>query len=198
MAQREEILEEDLHRAEFYRLLGRLLIRPPDRDLLALVANFEGDDSDLGAAINVLAAAAKASPPEDIEDEYQTLFIGVGRGELVPFGSFYLTGFLHEKPLARLRQEMAQLGVERAEGVPDPEDHIGSVCEIMSGLILGEFGEPGSLAAQARFFDQHVGSWADHFFEDLETAKAASFYKAVGRLGRIFLQIETTAFKMAA
>ena len=198
MALREEILEEDRQRAAYYRLLSRLLVRTPDQEALTLVAGFDGGDSTLGTAVGALAAAAAAHRPADIEDEFQNLFIGIGRGELVPFGSFYLTGFLHEKPLARLRQDMAAFGIERADGVREPEDHIASVCEMMSGLILGEVGEPASLSAQADFFDRHIGPWAGQFFEDLQAAKSASFYKAVGALGRTFMEIETTAFKMAA
>lgn len=198
MAQREEILEEDRYRAQFYRLLGRLLACPPDEALLTQISAFESDDTPIGQALGVLAEAAGAATPESAGDEYQNLFIGIGRGELVPFASFYLTGFLNEKPLARLRQEMAVHGVERAEGVSEPEDHIASVCEIMAGFILGDFEAPMSLAQQSEFFDRHIASWAPRFFDDLEKAQSATFYKAVGALGRAFMEIETTAFRMAA
>ena len=198
MGLREEILEEDRYRAQFYRLLARLLARAPDQEALAIAAGLEGDGSEMGAALNALAAAASSSTRQQIDDEFHDLFIGVGRGELVPFGSFYMTGFLNEKPLARLREDMAQLGVARADGVSEPEDHIASVCDIMAGLILGAFGEPVSLARQATFFDRHIAPWGTQFFEDLETADAADFYKPVGTVGRVFLGIEATAFQMAA
>ncbi len=198
MAQREEILEEDQHRAQLYGLMARTLVRPPDDSLLAALREIEGNESEIGIALNGLALAANAATIDSIEDEFQELFIGVGRGELVPFGSYYLTGFLNEKPLARLRQEMARLGIERADGVAEPEDHIGSVCEIMAGLIQGDFGSPMPVAEQAAFFERHIGNWAGQFFKDLETAKSATFYRPVGALGRVFLEIETTAFEMAA
>lgn len=198
MAQREEILEEDRYRAQFYRLLSRLLARAPDRELLTQLSGLEGDDSAIGQALDALAAAARAATPESTADEFQNLFIGIGRGELVPFASFYLTGFLNEKPLARLRQDMAGHGVARAEGVSEPEDHIASVCEIMAGFILGDFEAPMPLAQQSEFFDRHIGNWAGRFFEDLENAKSSEFYTAVGALGRAFMEIETTAFQMAA
>jgi TorA maturation chaperone TorD len=198
MAQREEILEEDRYRAQFYRLLSRLLARAPDRDLLTQLSQFDGNDTAIGQALDALGAAARTATPETTADEFQNLFIGIGRGELVPFASFYLTGFLNEKPLARLRQDMAIHGVERAEGVSEPEDHIASVCEIMAGFILGDFEAPMPLAQQSEFFDRHIGCWAGRFFEDLENAKSADFYKSVGALGRAFLEIETTAFHMAA
>lgn len=193
-----QIAEEDRHRARCYRLLSHLLAHVPQGETLAVVGALEGDASLLGQAIDTLAAAARDTTPERADDEYHDLFIGVGRGELVPHGSFYLTGFLNEKPLARLRQDMARLGVERAEDTHEPEDHIASVCEIMAGLIEGSFGTPASLPEQAAFFDRHVAPWALQFFTDLENAEAAVLYRPVGTLGRLFMDIETTAFEMAA
>jgi TorA maturation chaperone TorD len=198
MALREEILEEDRYRAQFYRLLSRLLVRAPDLDLLTQLSTFKSDDTAIGQAFGALAAAAGLETPESVAEEYQDLFIGIGRGELVPFASYYLTGFLNEKPLARLRQDMAAHGVARAEGVSEPEDHIASLCEIMAGFILGDFEAPMPLAQQSEFFNRHIGCWAGRFFEDLENAKTAQFYTAVGALGHAFLTIETTAFQMAA
>jgi len=198
MALREEILEEDRYRAQFYRLLSRLVVRAPDQDLLTTLATFKGDETAIGRACGALAAAAGSATPQSVADEYQDLFIGIGRGELVPFASYYLTGFLNEKPLARLRLDMAAHGVARAEGVSEPEDHIASLCEMMAGFILGDFEAPMPLAQQAEFFDRHIGNWAGRFFADLEAAQTATFYKPVGALGRAFLEIETTAFQMAA
>ena len=34
---------------------------------------------------------------------------------------------------------MARLGIEQADGVSEPEDHIASLCEMMAGLIEGVF-----------------------------------------------------------
>lgn len=193
-----QIAVEDRQRAQCYTLLAHLLARIPQDDTLAVVAGLEGDESALGQAVDALAAAARDTSPAQADDEFHDLFVGTGRGELVPYASYYLTGFLHEKPLARLRQDMARRGIERAKDTHEPEDQIASVCEIMAGLIEGRFGAPASLAEQADFFDRHVGSWAPQFFADLENAKAASLYRPVGTLGRLFIEIETTAFKMAA
>jgi len=198
MVRREEILEEDRYRAQFYRLLGRLLARAPDEDLLKQLRDLKDGKNAIEAAFGALAAAARATTPAAAAEEFQDLFIGVGRGELVPFASFYLTGFLHEKPLARLRQEMAQHGIERAAGVSEPEDHIASLCDMMAGFILGEFGAPLPLAQQSDFFDRHIRTWAGQFFDDLAAAPSARFYMPVGALGRAFLEIETVAFQMAA
>ena len=190
------IPEEDRLRAQTYRLLASLLVRSPDRASLVQIAQLAGDESELGQALSALSRAAQETDPSDLADEYQDLFIGLGRGELVPFGSFYLTGFLHEKPLAKLRQDMARLGVARAKAVKEPEDHIGFVCETMAVLIEGDFTEPADLHTQRAFFETHLAPWAQRFFEDLEAAKSAVFYRPVGQLGRHFMTIEETAFKM--
>lgn len=196
------IPDEDQFRAQYYALLGRLLSAPPDASVLALLTEINGDRSELGQAVAALGAAARIATPVELDDEYHALFIGMTRGELVPYGSYYLTGFLHEKPLARLRQDMARLGIERASEVREPEDHIAALCEMMAGLIRGEFGsdigEAPDLATQAAFFEQHIAAWAEQFFVDLETAEASLFYRPVGALGRVFMTIETTAFRMAA
>jgi TorA maturation chaperone TorD len=193
-----EIAEEDQLRAAWYALLARLLAKPPDQAFLAVLRSFEGDESEIGAALKTLKAAASASAPDAVEQEYFDLFIGVGAGELVPYGSYYLTGFLHEKPLARLRDDMTRLGIARSDGVPESEDHIAAVCDMMAGLITGAFGGPADLATQRRFFDQHIGCWAPRFFENLEAASSAAFYMPVGTLGRLFIAVESQAFEMAA
>jgi TorA maturation chaperone TorD len=131
---------------------------------------------------------------EDVEREYFDLFVGVGRGELVPYASYYLTGFLNERPLVRLREELKRLGLERAEGHGDPEDHIGTLCEIMSGFASGRF--DASAADESCFFAAHVAPWASQLFADLEQAEAAKFYRAVASVGRLFIGIEAEGFAM--
>lgn len=196
-----DISEEDRLRADWYMLLAQLLREPPDRSVLSGLRQLEGDDSLLGEAIGALAAAAKATDETKAKREYHDLFIGLGQGELLPYGSYYLTGFLHEKPLAKLRGEMNKLGIRRAEDVKEPEDHIAALCEMMAGLINGTFsqdGEPVELATQRQFFETHIGCWAPRFFEDLEAAQSAAFYMPVGTIGRLFMAVETQAFDMAA
>jgi TorA maturation chaperone TorD len=193
-----ETIGEDRQRAQLYRLLAGLLARIPDREALGRVAGVAGDGSELGQALTALGQTAAAADPARVDDEYHDLFIGMGRGELMPYGSYYLTGFVYEKPLARLRIDMDRLGIARAEDVKEPEDHIAALCEMMAGLIEGAFGEPADIGSQRAFFDAHIGPWAGQFFADLETAKAADFYAPVGAIGRIFMEIESTAFEMAA
>jgi TorA maturation chaperone TorD len=190
----DDILPEERLRAHQYQLLARFLAAPPDAALLDLAAGFTGDDTDLGRALAELALRAGRATPEVASREYHDLFIGIGRGELVPYASYYLTGFLNEKPLAKLRGDMARLGIARAETVKEPEDHIAALCEMIAGLITGAFGVPLDLAGQRAFFDRHLAPWAPVFFEDLEKARSAWLYAPVGTLGRVFMGIEKTAF----
>jgi TorA maturation chaperone TorD/DNA-binding transcriptional regulator YdaS (Cro superfamily) len=191
-----EVDEVDLLRSHEYRLLALLLSRAPTADVLAKVAAFQGDPSPLGIAHIELAQAAERADPNALQREYFDLFIGVGRGELLPYGSYYLTGFLQERPLARVRGDLGELGIERAEGLFEPEDHIAFLCEVMAGLAAGRFdAEPG---AERRFFERHLNPWAPRFFADLEIARFAKFYRPVGIIGRLFMEIEAEAFAMDA
>jgi len=190
------VADEDMLRAHLYALLAHLLSGPPDGATLARLRVLEGDDSPIGNAFAALAAAAAAAAPETLEREFFDLFIGMAGGEVMPYASLYLTGFLYEKPLAELRADLAVLGIERAEGVPEPEDHVAALFEVMGGLITGTFGEPAALATQKRFFARHLAPWASRFFDDLEKAEAARFYGPVARLGRLFLGVEQDAFAM--
>ena len=193
----EEILAEDRLRADQYQLFARLLAAPAEAGLLQLANSFTGDDTEYGRALAELADRAGRTTPKAASREYHGLFIGIGRGELIPYASYYLTGFLNEKPLAKLRGDMARLGIARAETVKEPEDHIAALCEMMAGLITGAFGTPLDLAEQRAFFDRHLAPWAPLFFEDLEKARSAWLYAPVGTLGRVFMGIEKTAFMMA-
>lgn len=194
----ESVAEEDRLRADLYNFLGLILARPADEMLLAQTAGLSGDDSALGQAISTLAKVAKVSKPAGVESEYTKLFIGLGRGELLPYASYYLTGFLNEKPLAVLRRDMAARGLSRAETVFEPEDNIASLMEMMGAMIVGRFGAPTALEDQRDFFNRHLAPWAAHFFADLEGAKNSVLYAAVGSVGRAFVEIETEAFRMTS
>ena len=190
------IPEEDLLRADLYDFLGALLSAPASKDLLGKTAALSGDSSELGDAIQTLAKVAKSTNIASAEREFNALFIGLARGELLPYGSYYLTGFLHEKPLAALRRDMVGLGLERAPNVFEPEDNIASLCEAMAALIRGRFGDPLPIAKQKDFFNKHLAPWAGHFFKDLEGAKNSVLYAPVGTIGRLFMDIEKEAFRM--
>jgi len=184
----------DLLRAQEYALLAALLARAPSRDILSRLAALRGDDSPFGRAHRALAEAARQADPETLGREFFDLFIGVGRGELLPYASYYLTGFLNERPLALLREDLEAIGVERDPDNPEPEDHIAIICEVMAGLAAGEFA--ADPAIQRRFFERHLKPWAARFFADLETAASARFYLAVGGFGRLLIEIDAEAFTM--
>lgn len=183
--------QEDELRANAYGLLGNLLARVPSAELLERLSQIEvtegEQNNNMAAAWRTLALAAERASREAVDDEYHALFIGIGRGELVPYGSWYLTGFLMERPLAQLRQDLKKLGFERQEDVKEPEDHAGALMEIMSMMIL-DTGIGGH--EQKRFFDRHLEPWIGKFFEDLQNARSAGFYSAVGVLGTQFIEVE--------
>ena len=186
--------EIDTARAQEYALLSTLLARAPDESLLSRLAELRGDATPLGLAHVALAEAAGRTNVERVEREYFDLFIGIGRGELLPYGSYYMSGFLYERPLARLRAALSKLGIERSAAQAEPEDHAAVLCEIMAGLADGRFPAPPD--AERELFEHQVAPWMGRFFADLEQAQAADFYRATGTLGRVFIQIETEAFAL--
>lgn len=195
LAVADEVHDIDVARAQEYALLATLLSRTPSAKLIAQLAKLRGDATPLGIAHARLGDVASKIAPATIEREYFDLFIGLGRGELLPYASFYLTGFLNERPLSRLRQDLAVLGIERVENSFEPEDHAATLCEIMAGLAGGRF--PASADAQREMFEKHIAPWMGRLFADMENAETANFYQSVGSLGRIFLEIEAEAFTIA-
>ncbi len=187
--------EIDELRAAEYALLAVLLGRAPDADMLTRLRQMKGDATELGLARVALSDAASKTSETDVTREYFDLLIGVGRGELLPYASWYLTGFLQERPLARIRADLEKLGIERAGQRAEPEDHIAILCDVMAGLARGTFGD-GAIATQQAFFEAHLKPWALRFFTDLETTKRAGFYRAVGLYGRLFFELESEAFAL--
>jgi TorA maturation chaperone TorD/DNA-binding transcriptional regulator YdaS (Cro superfamily) len=185
----------DAARGREYGLLAALLSSSPPQALLDQIARLSDDATPLGRAHWALAEAASSAVASDVEREYFDLFVGLGRGELLPYASYYLTGFLNERPLSRLREDLVALDIERVESNFEPEDHAATLCEIMAGLATGRF--PASPGMQAIFFAKHVAPWMSRMFADLEGAASARFYRSVGSLGRLFLEIETEAFTFA-
>src|SRR5947207_3026888 len=165
--------EVDVARAREYTLLARLLARAPDAALLARLSKLRGDATPLGVAHASLAQAADGAVAKKIAREFFDLFVGVGRGELLPYGSYYLTGFLNERPLARLREDLQALGIERVEGQCEPEDHAAILCEVMADLVGGQL--PAPVERQREIFEKHLAPWIGRFFAELAVADAADF-----------------------
>ncbi len=181
-------------RAQEYLLLAALLRFPVTRDLLDKLATISGDPSPLGLAHLQLADAAGAASEREAGREFFNLFIGVGRGELLPYASFYLTGFLNERPLGRVREDLAKLGIQRADGNFDPEDHVATLLETMAGLANGDIAAETDF--EKAFFERHLKPWVARFFADLAVAPSSHFYKAVAGVGLAFIAIETEAFTL--
>ncbi len=171
-----------------YQLLARLISMPVDQELLNQLASIESNADDTLESLNQawqdLSHVAAFIDVEKLDDEFHHLFIGLGRGELLPFHSYYQSGFLMEKPLARLRKDLMILGFQRQSDNKEPEDHFSAVCEVMALLIHDDRKQ------QHSFYLQHIKPWFGHFFLDLEQQESSVFYAAVGRLGQAFLESE--------
>ncbi|MFD1912955.1 TorD/DmsD family molecular chaperone [Halodurantibacterium flavum] len=178
----------EIARSQAYMLLSVLLAAPPDADLLARLRGLAPDGSRWGAHLADIARVAAMSPA-DVEREFNRLFIGLDRGELVPYASWYLTGFLQDRPLVALRDDMARLGIARSGGAAEPEDHAAGVLEIMAGLLAGRF-PAASPSDAAAFHARHIAPWLPRFLDDLQGAEAAVFYRPVAALGRLLMEIE--------
>jgi TorA maturation chaperone TorD len=186
--------EIDQARADEYALLSVLLARSPDAELLGRLARLRGDESPLGLAHAALGVAASGTDAAGAAREYFKLFVGLGRGELLPYASYYLTGFLHGRPLADLRRTLQRLGIELMEGQTEPEDHAAILLEIMAGLTSGAIAAPQG--TEREVFENHLEPWIGRFFTDLERTASMDFYTRLGALGRIFMAIETQGFQL--
>ncbi len=188
-----EVSENDQLRADIYQLLAALLRSHPSPELLQFLANLEidtNDDSEMTKAWLSLKLAANQFSNEQLEDEYFSIFYGVGSGEIMPYGSWFMTGSLMDKPLALLRQDLMQLGFEREDNVKEPEDHVAALCEVMGILIL----EAPSYR-QLAFYQRHIGSWINRFCESLAKAPSAAFYATVAQLAKSFFELEQSEFE---
>ena len=185
----------DAGRAQEYALLATLLSSAPSSVLLEQIAQLRDDATPLGRAHAALAEAASKAVATEVEREYFDLFVGLGRGELLPYASYYLTGFLNERPLSRLRDDLAALGIEQVENNFEPEDHAATLCEIMAGPCKRPL--PGVTGSTARVLREACVPLDGTLFADMEKAASAKFYRSVGTLGRLFLEIETEAFTFA-
>ncbi|MBZ0133772.1 MAG: molecular chaperone TorD family protein [Rhodocyclaceae bacterium] len=193
---------QDEARADFYGLMARLFYAAPDAALLEALAGSaeleaEAAGSVLPAAWGALCRAAREASPEAVRAEYEQTFIGIGKAEVLLYGSFYLTGFLNEKPLAVLRSDLAELGFARNNSVSEPEDHIAGLADIMRHLILDQDNAPAARdAAQQQFFARHIEPWYGSLFDAVDAAPGTDFYRTVAGLGRTFLDLEKEYFRI--
>lgn len=184
--------QEDQARSGTYMILASVLSDIPSQDLIDYLRHIDSpvegqDPGEIGEAWQDLKQAALKADLEALDDEYHALFIGVGRGEVVQYGSWHMTGFLMDAPLSELRDDLRSLGFESDPDVKEPEDHISAICETMSILINAEDIESFQ---QRRFFIRHLHPWGEKFFREVQAAKSADFYRAVGVLGERFIKLE--------
>ena len=197
VAARESTIAADRDRSNLYSSLGALLVAPATEEHLSALRSLpeiESPETSMEIAWTMLSKSAANYSSDQVDDEYHALFVGLGRGEVVPYGSWHLTGFLMEKPLGQLRADLRKLGFERNAGVKESEDHIASLCQAMAAIILAE---EIDLDTERAFFNDHILSWAGEFFKLLQEANNAGFYRSVGFLGESFIEIENQYLSMA-
>ena len=193
---------DDQARADLYALLARLLLAPPDAALLTALANStpivaQGGDPALERCWEHLTLASRVMDTSAVAVEFSRLFVSIGTPPVNPYGSRYLSGFINDTPLAELRADLACLGLRRARGVGEFEDHLGALCETMRVLIAGAPGiAPASIAQQKMFFGRHIGPWCERALDDIAGAEGSNYYRLVARLGAAFLALEAEAFAL--
>ena len=193
-------LDEETARAELYGLMSQLYYAPPSAELLSALRVAVTEAPAAGGFLQEpwqqLVAMVRELDDAAIAQEFDRLFGGVGKPEVYVYASHYLSGFLNEKPLARLRGDLAQLGLARDETMPETEDHIAYVCEVMRYLIAGDDAAVCNLTAQRDFFAAHVQPWTGALCDAITAHPQARFYAALARFTRAFLSVEAQGFDM--
>lgn len=193
-------LDEETARAEVYGLLAALYYAAPSPTLYdnikVAVTQAPAAGALLEASWTELVAAARDQSLASITSEYDALFGGVSKPEVYLFGSHYLSGFLNEKPLAALRTDIAALGLARDEAMPETEDHVAYLCEVMRYLIAGDDVAVANLTRQREFFTRHVQAWTPQMCEALAAHPKARFYRALAGFTQVFVSVEAQGFDM--
>ena len=193
-------LDEETARAEVYGLLAALYYAAPSAELhdnlRVAVTQTPAPGAVLESSWAELVAAAREHSLADIGNEYDTLFGGVSKPEVYLFGSHYLSGFLNEKPLAALRTDIAALGLARDEAMPETEDHVAYLCEVMRYLIAGDDVAVANLTRQREFFARHAQPWLPQMCEAVMAHPKARFYRALAGFTQVFVSVESQGFDM--
>lgn len=193
-------LDEETARSELYGLLALLYYAPPSAALMAQLRVAATEAPAAGAFLEepwrALVGLAREMPVDVIQSEYDSLFGGIGKPEIYLYGSHFLSGFLNEKPLARLRADLDQLGLARDQKMSETEDHIAYLCEVMRYLIAGDDLAVANLTRQRAFFAAHLQPWVTRLCDELQQHPKARFYAALAELTRAFMGVEAQAFDM--
>jgi TorA maturation chaperone TorD len=199
-AQLSNTLDEETARSEIYGLLAGVLYTSPAIELIAQIRVAATDTPAAGAFLEEpwrnFVGVTRSMSDQAIKDEYEALFGGVGKPEIYLYGSHYLSGFLNEKPLARLRTDLNSLGLERSEVMSDTEDHFAYLCEVMRYLIAGDDVAVANLTRQREFFSTHIQPWATLMCDDIQSNSKANFYASLAEFIRAFMGIEAQGFDM--
>jgi TorA maturation chaperone TorD len=193
-------LDEETARAEVYGLLAQLYYAPPSPQVMSALRVAVTEAPAAGAFLEEpwreLVGVARAMDDEAVAGEYSALFGGVGKPEVYLFGSHYISGFLNDKPLVRLRTDLAALGLARDESMSDSEDHIAYLCEVMRYLIAGDDVAVSNLTHQHEFFAKHLQPWAAALCDALAAHPKAQFYAGLAGFTRAFINVEAQGFDM--
>ena len=193
-------LDEETARAEIYGVLAALFYAAPTPALLESLRLAVTEAPAAGALLEAswteLVATARAMSVQEVGEEYDALFGGVGKPEVYLFGSHYLSGFLNEKPLAALRTELAELGLTRGDTMAETEDHYAYLCEVMRYLIAGDDVAVANLTRQREFFTRHLLPWAQQMCETVSAHPKARFYKSLAAFTQTFTSVEAQGFDM--
>ena len=193
-------LDEETARSELYGLLALCYYAQPAPEFIASLRVAATEAPAAGAFLEeswrALVGVAREMTDEAIQSEYQALFGGMGKPEVYLYGSHFLSGFLNEKPLAKLRTDLTRLGLDRASEMSETEDHVAYLCEVMRFLIAGEDAAVSNLTQQQQFFSTHLQPWVTRMCDDLQAHPSARFYSALGGLTRSFMGIEAQGFDM--
>ena len=185
--------DEDLARSRWYLFFARILREAPDSELIEAIAGDASSSASVDAPLEQawveFAAAMAVADPQSVRIEHDQVFVGVGKAPVPPNASYYLSGFLNERPLADLREHLAGIGLTRREDASETEDHIASLCEVMAHLVAGE-DVPDRLEAQREFFERFIAPWYERFTDAVESCDEADFYRAVARVLRRFMEVE--------
>ena len=193
-------LDEETARAELYGVLALLYYAAPSPELIAQLCAAATEAPAAGALLEepwrVLVGMARSLPDGAIAQEFDALFGGIGKPEVYLYGSHFLSGFLNEKPLARLRTDLAALGLARDDAMSETEDHVACLCEVMRYLIAGDDVAVANLTRQREFFSQHLQPWVGRMCADIEQHPRAGFYAGLAGLTRAFMDVEAHGFDM--
>lgn len=196
-------MPEDLARADLYGLIARLFQEAPDQELLDQIVTSipegqetQAEDAPLAKVWQNLVEMAKANPAKAWHDEFDQNFISVGRPNIILNGSFYMAGYLNERPLVEIRRALDAFGLESAEEISETEDHISAVCEVMRYLIAGDDVEVSNLTNERAFFNDHIRPWYGELCDVIDDIPEMRLYHSVAALTREFLDIECQSFDM--